>query len=844
MAIPETGQAAHRQASMISTFATMFLAVAVILGAGIFADLGTRDAARRNHRAETLSRLDTHAVAIGGALRAETRDLRELGFAFVGPTAAGDLATEDFAAVAKPLVDGPNAVRGVAVTRAGGSSFVHPDTPEMAALLRVPDDAPRDRAGTRMAEVGGRRMLVLWLPLREPLAEGATRVLGLAAGAVDFTALLADAGLPSLQLDLAITGVAGEPGDQAIPVSRTGRNVLAADPVTVPLTLLDQNWTLAAVPAAGWTSGGAVVWPIWLLTLVATLLNVGLVLRARHLNDERQRNIDALRDRETQLDRLSRRLGLALDASKVGVWDYHIDKGTLVWDDRMDELYALPADGRTRTYHDWSGALHPDDLARAEAEFDEAINVTGRYNSDYRLLLPDRTVRHIRAIGAVYREADGTSKIVGVNWDVTADVRRSSELEAKRREAEAASVAKSQFLATMSHEIRTPMNGVIGMLDLLLRTDLDPTQLDRARVASTSARQLLSLLNDVLDFSKLEANRVTLDRTDTDVAALARDVVALMSATAEERQIRLNVRVAPRVPRYLVCDPMRLRQVLINLVGNAVKFTEVGSVEVELDHVAGETPSLEVAVRDSGVGITEEAKANLFQRFAQVDSSSTRQRGGTGLGLAISKQLVELMGGEISVQSTPGLGSTFRFGIPAEIGAAPPEASDKPATGLCAETAGARPSRILVAEDNATNQQVLAAYLALEGHVAHIVGGGAEAVAEAQSGVFDLVLMDIQMPGMDGITAARRIRALDGPVSRIPIIALTANAMAGDKETYFAAGMTDYVAKPVSAAELSAAIARVIAPSQFTPPPRPVPGGAKLSLAVGGRRMGAPRSPS
>ncbi len=820
---------------MTSTFATMIVAVAVILGAGTFADHRTREAALRNHRAETLTRLDSYADAVEDALRTQMRDLRELGFAFVGPPS--DIAAKEFAAVAKPLVEGPNPVRGVAVAGAGGTSFTYPDTPEMVAMLRLPDDAPRDRADARILEAGGRRLLVIWSPLREPLAEGSTRILGRAAAAIDLTALLADTGLPDPLLDVAIEGMAGDAGVETVPVSRSGRNAFTADPVTRPLLVFGQNWTFAAVPAGGWTDGGAVVWPIWLLTLVATALNIGLVFRARRFNDERQRNIDTLRDREAQLDRLSRRLSLALDASKVGVWDYHIEKDALVWDDRMDELYGLPADGRARTYQDWSGTVHPEDLARAEAEFAEAIEVTGRYNSDYRLLLPDRGVRHIRAIGAVYREADGTSKIVGVNWDVTADVRRNSELEAKRREAEAASIAKSQFLATMSHEIRTPMNGVIGMLDLLLRTDLDPTQLDRARVASASARQLLSLLNDVLDFSKLEANRVTLDRTDTDVAALARDVVALMSATAEERQIRLGVRVAPRVPRHLVCDPMRLRQVLINLVGNAVKFTEAGSVEVEIDHVPGDTPSLEVAVRDTGVGIADDAKANLFQRFAQVDSSSTRQRGGTGLGLAISKQLVELMGGEISVQSVPGLGSTFHFGIPAETGA---ETKEEPAGQPGGEPEGARPSRILVAEDNATNQQVLAAYLALEGHVARIVGSGAEAVAEVQSGAFDLVLMDIQMPRMDGITAARHIRALDGPVSRIPIIALTANAMAGDKETYFAAGMTDYVAKPVSAAELRAAIARVM--SQPKPGPRLVADGTKPPLATGARRLAGPRA--
>ena len=549
-----------------------------------------------------------------------------------------------------------------------------------------------------------------------------------------------------------------------------------------------------------------------LLFLVAVGLTFGLMMVSRRLSAERQRNVDALREREMELSRLSRRLRLALDASKVGVWDYDFTTNRLVWDRRMDELYAMPDDGRQRTYLDWRGRLHPDDLARASAEFDQAINVTGRYDSDYRLLLPDGGIRHIRAIGAVYREADGSGKIVGVNWDVSADVRRNAELEAKRSEAEAASVAKSQFLATMSHEIRTPMNGVIGMLDLLLRTELDPVQRERATIASDSARQLLALLNDVLDLSKLEANRISLRTTPTDVGALVHAVVALMSATAQERRLRLVVDVAPSVPPLLNCDPLRLRQVLVNLVGNAVKFTESGSVQVEVDFRAAPRAELSIAVRDTGVGIPEAARAALFQRFAQVDSSITRRRGGTGLGLAICKELVELMGGEISVDSVPDLGSTFRFQIPAMPVAAVPElqAQSAPATPV-------RVARILVAEDNATNREVLMAYLAADGHMVRMVTNGAEAVVELQHGGFDLVLMDIQMPLMDGITASRRIRALDPPHCHVPIIALTANAFPDERAACLAAGMSDLVAKPVSHEGLASAIARATSDTARAP---------------------------
>ena len=377
------------------------------------------------------------------------------------------------------------------------------------------------------------------------------------------------------------------------------------------------DWTLAAAPAGGWTVPAGAGWPIGLLTLLSAALIVLPMIRTRRLVGERQKNILELRDREAELARLSRRLGLALDASKVGVWDYNIDSDTLVWDERMEELYGYAPFTRGHTYADWRDRLHPDDLARAADEFREAIEVTGRYVSDYRLLLPDGQVRHIRAIGQVFRETDGSAQIVGVNWDVTADVQRNAELEAKRREAEGASVAKSQFLATMSHEIRTPMNGVIGMLDLILRTETDPVRRERAEIACESAHHLLQILNDILDLSKLEANRITLEPGPVDVRRLARDVVALMAAGAAGRDLAVTAELAPELPDQVVCDPTRLRQVMMNLVGNAVKFTDAGSVTLAVGRGAGDR--LEVAVRDTGVGIPEEAKRTLFERFNQIE---------------------------------------------------------------------------------------------------------------------------------------------------------------------------------------------------------------------------------
>ncbi len=677
-------------------------------------------------------------------------------------------------------------------------------------------------------------------------AARAERLTGPGVGASETeraAALVAAAGLSDRAsgLELALSGT--DPGAAGFPLQDLDAS-RDDDPVRVPMVLPGGDWSLSAAPTDGWRNRSAAIWPIRFLTLLAGGLIVGPMVRTRILVSERQHNINELREREIELDRVSRRLGLALDASKVGVWDFNIDRDVLVWDDRMDELYGYPPTGRRHTYSHWRDRIHPADLKRAEEEFREAIEVTGRYVSDYRLVLPGGAVRHIRAIGKVYRETDGSSKIVGVNWDVTADVHRSEELNAKRLEAEGASVAKSEFLATMSHEIRTPLNGVIGMLDLILRTEADPNQRERAAIACDSARQLLSILNDILDLSKLEANRTKLDCAPADVGGLVRDVVMLMAAGCAERDLDVEATIAPDMPEVLVCDAARLRQVLINLVGNAVKFTEAGSVEASLSYDRANGGRMLVSVRDTGVGIPEAAKQHLFQRFAQVDSAANRMRGGTGLGLAISRQLVELMGGEISVESVPGLGSTFRFWVPAPVSDAAPAVSDSTFGTAPSQIPAMVPLRVLVAEDNPTNRHILEAYLAMVGHSAHVVTDGRAALAAVRDGDFDVLIMDIQMPGMDGLTAAGHIRALDGPVAEIPIIALTANAMQGDREECLAAGMSDYVAKPVSLEALCAAMARSVGyspDSSTTDQPSP---GSKLSMADATSSVSSPRSAS
>jgi signal transduction histidine kinase/ActR/RegA family two-component response regulator len=575
------------------------------------------------------------------------------------------------------------------------------------------------------------------------------------------------------------------------------------EPVVARVELPFGAWDIAAVPTDGGRPGA---WGPWALFALLGLLVVAPTLGAARLVASRQAQLALVREREAELSRLSWRLEFALAASQVGVWDADLGTDRLLWDERAKELFGHAGREGFFCEADWAGALHPDDRGRAMAEAAAAVAGDGRFVSEYRIVRPDGEVRHIRDMAMRYEGADG-SRMVGLVWDITADVERQAELNLRRLEAEAATVAKSRFLAAMSHEIRTPMGGVLGLLGLMLEGPLEPEQRQRATVALASAQGLLGILNDILDFSKLEANQIRVSEEEVDPRQLVGEVMALMAAGAEQKGLALTHEVAAAVPERIVTDPMRLRQVLTNLVSNATKFTDAGHVAVRVDYGAGaDGDRLLVEVEDTGIGISDEQAGQIFQHFVQADTSLARRAGGTGLGLAISKQLVELMGGSIGVRSGQGPGSTFAFSVRTRPGARMARRAPAP-TALAPETVP--PLRVLVAEDNATNRYVIEAYLRAAGHAVVTVGNGLEAVAAARTGGFDVVLMDVQMPRMDGLTAVRAIRALPGSAAAVPVIALTANAMAGDREDCLAAGMTDYLPKPIEVAALYAALVRI-----------------------------------
>jgi PAS domain S-box-containing protein len=427
---------------------------------------------------------------------------------------------------------------------------------------------------------------------------------------------------------------------------------------------------------------------------------------------------------------------------------------------------------------------------------------------EFRYRTSDGMVRWFGMVAFVAQEdVEGTPVITGTLTDVTERRETEAALKAAREEAERANRARAEFLATVSHEIRTPINGVIGMTGLLLDTNLTPEQWRYANTLRVSAEHLLQVINDILDYSKIDAGKLEFEQVHIGLRELVDSVLAITAPRAGAKGIELGATLPKDLPANLVGDPGRLRQILLNLVSNAVKFTEAGRVTIEMaiQDLSPTRAALTVSVTDTGIGIPPEAAQTLFTEFGQVDSSVSRRFGGTGLGLAICKRLLDGMAGRIAVESTVGVGSRFHFTVPLDKDArtvetvveAEPEIADVSLTG-----------RVLVAEDNPTNQLIIAAVLDKYGLRVDVVSNGVEAVDAVRTIPYDLVLMDMQMPEMDGLEATIAIRKLPGKPGAIPIIGVTANAFREDHERCRDAGMQDIVTKPFRWSDLAKRMAR------------------------------------
>lgn len=418
-----------------------------------------------------------------------------------------------------------------------------------------------------------------------------------------------------------------------------------------------------------------------------------------------------------------------------------------------------------------------------------------------RLATAERTIRQLRRENEHAESFALRSKqaILGTNQKLQDSIR---ELEAKTTElgeakvrAERASDAKGRFVATISHELRTPMNGILGTAELLSHCDLPADARELTSIIERSAKGLLRIINDVLDFSRAESGRIELEVVPFDLNAALRAIADLELNAARRKRIGLALDIAPNVPRHVMGDPVRLRQVLLNLLDNAVKFTEVGSVALRVS--TAEDGRIRFAVRDSGIGIEPAVQKLLFEPFVQADSSTTRRFGGSGLGLSICRHLVQLMGGRLVLCSEPGVGSTFSFDCRLAVAAAPNAASstaERDAAPCALQRIG---SRVLAVDDNAINRQLLARMLERLGCDVVMAEGGQQAVELAANDRFDLILMDCSMPDVDGLQATAKIRALPTAHAHVPIVALTAHALPGDRERCLAAGMDEYLSKPV-----------------------------------------------
>jgi PAS domain S-box-containing protein len=513
---------------------------------------------------------------------------------------------------------------------------------------------------------------------------------------------------------------------------------------------------------------------------------------------------------EAELLRATALLDESQSLARVGGWEVDLRDNSLFWTDETYRIHEISPDEYNPTIETAIAFYAPESRPVIQAAVERAIEERVAFSHQLELITAKGRRIWVQTTSKVVVVNDQPVRIVGAFQDITTLREAKAELTRAKELAESANRAKSEFLAVMSHEIRTPMNGVLGFADLLVETPMNTVQKHYVSIIKESGRSLLGLINDILDFSKIEAGRIQLENAPFDLTVCIQNPARLLEPKAAAKSLTLATRHDPELPGVVMGDSSRVQQVLLNLIGNAIKFTRSGGVVVE----AGINCSGEVrfSVADTGIGIPEEKIPLLFQKFSQADASTTREFGGTGLGLAISRRLVELMGGRIGVASTPGAGSTFWFTLPLRgVAEDRPPASSRPDPGT---ERGRLEGRVLLAEDSIINQALVRNIVEDLGCEIDVVETGSHAVKMQASVVYGLILMDCRMPDMDGFEATRLIREQESTRGRrTPIVALTANAMSGDREKCLDVGMDDYLPKPFQAADLRSVLSKWLSAS-------------------------------